>query len=79
LTLGYDVAEEKQERKREAVAKIEAEKAVSYHGRVLADDYFSSQILGRWKHPNIVRSRIENDIKPNYWQAGHRRDTTNAR
>ena len=21
-------------------------------------------ILGRWKHPNIVRSRIENDIKP---------------
>jgi integrase len=64
VALGYDVAGEKQERKREAVAKIEAEKAVITMG-ALADDYFSSQILGRWKHPNIVRSRIENDIKPN--------------
>lgn len=31
----------------------------------LADEYFERRILGRWKHPNIVRSRIENDIKPN--------------
>ncbi|SBT08089.1 Phage integrase [Candidatus Accumulibacter aalborgensis] len=63
VTLGYDVAEEKQERKRVAVAKIEARKA-EVTMAVLADDYFSAQILGRWKYPNIVRSRIENDIKP---------------
>lgn len=64
VTLGYDVAEEKQTRKRAAVAKIEAEKASITMG-TLADDYFAAQILGRWKYPNIVRSRIENDIKPN--------------
>ena len=31
----------------------------------MADEYFTKNILGRWKHPNIVRSRIERDIKPN--------------
>jgi integrase len=64
VALGHDVAAEKQERKAEAVAKIEAEKravTVSH----LADEYFERMILGRWKHPNIVRSRIEKDIKPN--------------
>lgn len=30
----------------------------------LADEYFAKTILGRWKHPNIVRARIEKDIKP---------------
>lgn len=30
----------------------------------VADDYFERMTLGRWKHPNIVRSRIERDIKP---------------
>lgn len=64
VALGFDVASEKQERKREAVAKIEAEQnAVTV--AMLADEYFERNILGRWKHPNIVRSRIENDIKPN--------------
>ena len=29
-----------------------------------ADEYFERMINGRWKHPNIVRSRIEKDIKP---------------
>lgn len=62
--LGNDPAEEKQERKRVAVAKIEAKRAEISMGE-LADMYFTDQILGRWKHPNIVRSRIENDIKPN--------------
>lgn len=63
VALGYDVAAEKQERKREAVAKIEAEKNAKTVAE-LADDYFERTILGRWKHPNIVRSRIERDIKP---------------
>lgn len=64
VALGFDVAGEKKERKREAVAKIEAEKLAMTMGQ-LADEYFAAQILGRWKHPNIVRARIENDIKPN--------------
>jgi hypothetical protein len=64
VALGHDVAGEKQERKRVAVAKIEAEKNAVTVAQ-LADEYFERMILGRWKHPNIVRSRIENDIKPN--------------
>jgi len=64
VALGYDVAAEKKERKREAVAKIEAARAALTMGE-LADEYLKAQIIGRWKHPNIVRSRIENDIKPN--------------
>lgn len=63
VSLGYDPAGEKQERKREAVAKIEAEKNAQTVAD-LADEYFERMILGRWKHPNIVRSRIEKDIKP---------------
>lgn len=30
----------------------------------LADEYFERMINGRWERPNIVRSRIEKDIKP---------------
>jgi integrase len=63
VALGYDVAAEKQERKREAVAKIEAAKNAQTVAE-LAYAYFERMILGRWKHPNIVRSRIEKDIKP---------------
>lgn len=64
VALGHDVAGEKQEKKRDALAKIEEEKNALTVGQ-LADQYFERNILGRWKHPNIVRSRIENDIKPN--------------
>lgn len=64
VELGYDVAGEKQERKRDALAKIEAQKNAVTVAQ-LADKYFERYILGRWKHPNIVRSRIERDIKPN--------------
>lgn len=63
VSLGHDVAGEKKQRKRDALAKIEAEKSLITVAK-LADDYFAAQILGRWKHPNIVRSRIEKDIKP---------------
>lgn len=51
-------------RKSEALAKIEAKKN-AYTVAELAEEYFEKTILGRWKHPNIVRSRIEKDIKPN--------------
>ena len=64
VALGYDVAAEKRERKAEAAGKVEARKNALTVGQ-LADEFFAKNILGRWKHPNIVRSRIEKDIKPN--------------
>jgi len=64
VSLGYDVAGEKQERKAKLKAQIEEEKRAMTVAH-LADEYFERNILGRWKHPNIVRSRIEKDIKPN--------------
>ena len=63
VALGHDVAGEKQERKTEAVAKIESARNVMTVGK-LADEYFERMVLGKWKHPNIVRSRIEKDIRP---------------
>ncbi len=63
VALGYDVAAEKRERKAQAAAKIEAERNAITVGK-LADEYLAERIIGRWKHPNIVRSRIERDIKP---------------
>jgi len=63
VALGHDVAGEKQERKREAIAKIDAEKSAWMVAR-LCDEFFERVIVPRWKHSNIVRSRIENDIKP---------------
>lgn len=67
VTLGEDAALKVQERKREAVAKIEAAKNVMTVAR-LADEYFKKRIEGGsnpWKHPDIVRRRIEKDIRPN--------------
>lgn len=63
VAMGHDVAGEKQARKKAAVAKIEEEKNALTVGQ-LADDYCQRTIIGRWKHPNIVRSRIDNHIKP---------------
>ena len=64
VALGHDMAGEKQERKTVALAKIKAARAVMTVAK-LADEYFERMVLGKWKHPNIVRSRIEKDIKPN--------------
>lgn len=63
VALGHDVAAEKQERKEQAVAKVEAQRNALTVGS-LADEYFERMIIGRWKHPNIPRARIERDIKP---------------
>lgn len=64
VALGYDVAGEKKQRKATAIATIEAEKNAR---RVsdLATEYFERQIIGRWKHPDILRRRIDKDINPN--------------
>ena len=64
VTLGHDVQDEKKQRKADAVAKIEAASALVTVA-ALADEYFAARILGRWIHPNIVRSQIERNIKPN--------------
>ncbi|WP_293374790.1 site-specific integrase [Nevskia sp.] len=63
VALGYDVAEEKQERKRSALAAIESKKHAQNVAQ-LADEYFERNVRPRWKHPDIVRARIEKDIKP---------------
>lgn len=63
VALGYDVAAEKQDRKAAAVARREEEKnAIKMID--LANMYFERMILGRWKHPDIVRRRIDKDIAP---------------
>ncbi|WP_196063621.1 MULTISPECIES: site-specific integrase [unclassified Enterobacter] len=64
VALGYDVAGEKQERKADALKKIESEKHALRVSQ-LASEYFERQILKRWKHPDILRRRIEKDINPN--------------
>ena len=46
VALGYDVAAEKQERKVDAIEKIEAKKNAFTAGQ-LADEYFTKNILGR--------------------------------
>lgn len=64
VDLGHDVAGEKQTRKADGLAKIEADK-LALNVAQLADEYYERMIANRWKHPNIVRSRIDKDIKPN--------------
>lgn len=63
VALGYDVAGEKQERKAEALRKMEDEKH-ALRVSELAAEYFERQILNRWKHPDILRRRIDKDINP---------------
>lgn len=63
VALGHDVAGEKQERKREAIEKIEAEKT-AWTVNQLCDQFYERVILPKWKYADIVRRRIENDIKP---------------
>jgi len=60
IALGEDVSDIKQEEKKAARASIEAKKNIRTVA-ILADAYFERTILGRWKHPNIVRSRIDKD------------------
>lgn len=63
VELGTDVAAEKARRAREAADRIEAGGNV-YTVSKLADDFFKHHVMGRWKHPDIVRARIEKDIRP---------------
>lgn len=61
VALGYDVAGEKQERKLEALAEIEAEKnALSV--AELAAEYYARQIENTYKHPELFRSSLQKNI-----------------
>lgn len=64
VALGHDVAGEKQARKAEALTRMEEEKN-ALRVAALAAEYFKRQILGHWKHPDILSRRIEKDINPN--------------
>ena len=64
VALGFDVAGETQARKADALEKIEQEKN-ALRVSELAAEYFERQILGRWKHPDILRRCIDKDINPN--------------
>ena len=61
VSLGYDVAGEKQKRKAEALEKIEAQKNAK---RVsdLAVEYYSRQIEPTYKHPELFRSSLQKNI-----------------
>lgn len=61
VTLGYDVASEKRERKVEALAKIEAEKNAIYVSE-LAVEYYTRQIETTYKYPELFRSSLQKNI-----------------
>lgn len=61
VALGYDVAGEKQERKAEALAKIEAEKN-AINVSELAAEYYARQIETTYKHPELFRSSLQKNI-----------------
>lgn len=63
VTLGHDVAGEKQERIKAAFERIEAQKSARTFSEV-ADEYFDRMVVPRYKHTSIPKARIENDIKP---------------
>ncbi len=61
VALGYDVAGEKQERKTEALAKIEAQKNAIQVSE-LAAEYYTRQIETTFKHPELFRSSLQKNI-----------------
>ncbi|EEP9808257.1 tyrosine-type recombinase/integrase [Salmonella enterica] len=61
VVLGYDVAGEKQERKIEAIAKIEAEKNANLVSD-LAAEYYLRKIETTYKHPELFRSSLQKNI-----------------
>ncbi len=64
LSRDVDIAEEARKREQEAQARSDAKKNV-YTVANLADEFLKRKIQGHVKHPDIVRARIERDIKPN--------------
>lgn len=63
ITLGRDPQGEKVERKRGAI-KAREDLELAWTMSRLCDEYFSRYVEHRVKHPQIVKARMENDIKP---------------
>ena len=63
VVAGYDVAGEKTERKASNSAKINA-KNNAFTFEQLADVYLEKMIMGRWKNHQVIKARIDKDIKP---------------
>jgi integrase len=63
IALGHDVAHLKKDRVRAASERVLAERDGLTVG-ALADNFYDRYIAGRLKHPEIVRSWINNRIKP---------------
>lgn len=63
VKLGHDVAGEKRARKLDALEAIAVEKRKRTVAMV-ADDFYTQVIDGRWKRDHVVRQRIEKDILP---------------
>lgn len=61
VALGHDVAAEKQQRKAEAIAKIEAEKN-AIHVSELAAEYYSRQLEPTYKHPELFLASLQKNI-----------------
>jgi integrase len=60
VAIGRDVAEERKAQSRESVASRQRQVTVGH----LADQFFDRYVGTRLKHPGIVRSWIDNRIKP---------------
>ncbi|MFM5335285.1 tyrosine-type recombinase/integrase [Aeromonas enteropelogenes] len=69
VTLGTDVAGEKQERKRESIAR-HAAIANRLTVASLADEFLSRQVEGRRKDAHVIRQRFEKDIIANLGKLG---------
>lgn len=63
IALGFDVAEQKKDRIKAATERNAARLSEFAVGN-LADMFYVRYIDGRWKNPGIVRSWIDNRIKP---------------
>ncbi len=69
VTLGTDVAGEKQKRKRESIAR-HAAIANRLTVASLADEFLSRQVEGRRKDAHVIRQRFEKDIIANLGKLG---------
>lgn len=63
VTLGEDVAAQKQERKRAAVAAMDAKRR-ELTVAALADEFYQRECVGHLKHPRLAKGFIDRDLDP---------------
>ena len=62
VSLGYDPAGEKQQRKIDALEKIEAKRNARTMGTLL-DEYLVRYVVGKLKRPEMIRQRLDKHIR----------------